>query len=98
MTKKDNVKALADLYHVYGNEDSIEGIGDCLGLVCHAHIAQPVERVFPSDNDEDNIKNIYKNFFDSLKRCGCETCSIEARTDDFANDIFDSVKVLKSLI
>ena len=98
MSQKDNIKALADLYHVYGNEDSIEGIGDCKGMVCHAHIAQPVERVYPSDTDEDNVKTIYKNFFDSLKKCGCETCSIEARTDDFANDIFNSIKLLKSLI
>ncbi len=98
MSGRDNVKGLADLYHVYGNDDSIEDIATFKGQVCHAHIAEPVERVYPLSSDSADIKNIYKNFFASLKECGCETCSIEARTDDFNKDVFDSIKVLKSLI
>ncbi len=98
MSGKNNVKGLADLYHVYGNNDSVEGIAEFKGQVCHAHIAEPVERTYPSNSDTDAIKSIYKNFFDSLNKCGCETCSIEARTDDFEKDIFDSIKLLKDLI
>ena len=41
---------------------------------------------------------VYKRFFNTLELCGCETCSIEARTDDFKSDIFDAVNILKSLI
>lgn len=97
MSKSDNVKGLADLYHVYGNSDSIEGIADFKGEICHAHIAQPDMRTYPSLSDGDEIKSIYKAFFASLKASGCDTCSIEARTDDFCGEIADAVKVLKSI-
>ncbi len=98
MSGKDNVKALADLYHVYGNDDSVEGIAEFKGQVCHAHIAEPVGRLYPSTSDSVIVKDIYKKFFVSLKVCGCETCSIEAHTDDFGKDVFDSIRVLKDLI
>ncbi len=98
MSNSSNVFGLADLYHVYGNDDSIEGIADYKGEVKHAHIAEPINRAYPSLSDNDEIKTIYKNFFDALKSAGCETCSIEARTDDFNNDIISAVKVLKEII
>ena len=94
----ENVFGLADLYHVYGNEDNIEGIAEFKGEVCHAHIAEPVKRRYPSTADSDDIKEIYKSFFKALETAGCDTCSVEARTDDFDTDIFDAVKVIKSLI
>ena len=46
----------------------------------------------------DEIKGIYKGFLDALKAAGCETCSIEARTDDFKTDIADALAILKTLI
>lgn len=94
----ENVFGLADLYHVYGNEDNIEGIAEFKGEVCHAHIAEPVNRRYPSTADSDDIKGIYKSFFKALETAGCDTCSVEARTDDFDTDIFDAVKVIKNLI
>ncbi len=94
----DNVFGLADLYHVYGNEDNIAGIAEFKGEVCHAHIAEPVNRTYPSTSDGDDIKEIYKSFFNALNIAGCETCSVEARTDDFSTDISDAIKVIKSLI
>ena len=98
MCGKNNVKTLADLYHVYGNEDSVDYISQCYGKVFHAHIAHPVTRNYPSINDEDEVKAIYRKFFDALKSCGCNTCSIEARTDDFSKDIVDAIKLIKDLI
>lgn len=94
----DNVFGLADLYHVYGNNDSIAGIAEFKNDVHHSHIAEPVKRTYPSTKDGDDIKDIYKSFFNALKMAGCETCSVEARTDDFDTDIEDAVKVIKSLI
>ncbi len=98
MSRSDNVAGLADLYHVYGNNDSIEGIGEFKGELLHAHIAEPEKRVYPSLNDSEEIIGIYKSFFDSLKKAGCETCSVEARTDDFATDIADALAILKTLV
>lgn len=98
MSGKKNVAGLADLYHVYGNNDNIEGIGEFKGVLLHSHIAEPEKRVYPSTKDSNEIINIYKKFFASLKKAECETCSVEARTDDFANDIADALEILKSLV
>ncbi len=97
LSGKNNVFGLADLYHVYGNEDSIESIKDFKGLVRHSHIAEPVKRIYPSQNDNSEIKAIYKDFLDALKLAGCETCSIEAHTDDFAGEIGATISLLKSV-
>ncbi len=93
-----NVGGLADLYHVCGNNDSIEGIADFKGALLHAHIAEPVNRRYPSVKDGDEIIEIYKSFFDSLEKAGCKTCSVEARTDDFKNDIVGALEIIKTLV
>lgn len=97
LSGKDNVFGLADLYHVYGNDDSIDGIRDLKGLVRHSHIAEPVQRVYPKQGDSVEIKEIYKSFFDALKAAGCESCSVEARTDDFTGEISETISLLKSV-
>lgn len=93
-----SVGGLADLYHVYGNGDSIEGIGDFKGEIFHSHIAEPVNRTYPSAKDGAEVLDMYKNFFDSLKKAGCDTCSVEARTEDFSNDIVNAIAILKKLV
>ncbi len=97
MSKK-NVAGLADLYHVYGNNDSIEGISEFKGELLHSHIAEPEKRVYPSTKDNEEIIGIYKNFFNALKNAGCETCSIEAHTDNFKTDVADALAILKTLV
>lgn len=98
ISQSKNVAGLADLYHVYGNNDSIEGIAEFKGELLHSHIAEPVKRAYPSAKDSKEIVGIYKSFFDALKKAGCETCSVEARTDDFKTDIADALAILKTLI
>ena len=98
MSGKTNVAGLADLYHVYGNNDSIEGIGEFKGELLHSHIAEPEKRIYPSTKDSEEIIAVYKKFFVALKEAGCETCSVEAHTDDFANDISDALAILKTLV
>ena len=98
MSGKNNVAGLADLYHVFGNNDSIDGIGAFKGILLHSHIAEPEKRVYPSAKDSKEVIAIYQKFFDVLKKVGCETCSVEARTDDFKTDIADALAILKTLI
>lgn len=98
MSGKKNVAGLADLYHVYGNNDSIEGIGEFKGELLHSHIAEPEKRLYPSTKDSEDVIATYKKFFSALKQAGCETCSVEARTDDFANNIADALAFLKTLV
>ena len=98
MSGKKNVAGLADLYHVYGNNDRIEDIGKFNGMLLHSHIAEPEKRVYPSAEDSENVINIYKKFLGAVKLAGCETCSVEAHTDDFKTDIADALAILKTLV
>ena len=56
MSGKKNVAGLADLYHVYGNNDSIKGISEFKGELLHSHIAEPEKRIYPST--KDNVYNL----------------------------------------
>ena len=94
----DHIYGLADLFHVCNNNDDIDGIGDFIGKVKHAHIAEPQSRIFPNRNADIGVNDIYKRFFTALKKAGCETCSIEARTDDFFADLRVAVEVLKEVL
>lgn len=95
--KVDNVFTLADLYHVYGNDDSVSGIINFKGKIKHAHVAQPVSRSFPCESDDETVIYIYKEFIRALSLAGCDTCSIEARTEDFNKDVFSAINLLKTL-
>ena len=88
-----NVFGLVDLYHVVKSGDSVDRIRDLKGLIGHAHIAEPAERVFPLNPDEFD----YKSFVDVLEFVGCPRCSVEARNNDFATESVSAMKLLKSL-
>lgn len=93
----NHVYGLADLFHVCNNNDDIDGIGDFVGKIKHAHIAEPETRIFPNKNADDSVNDIYKRFFVALKKSGCETLTIEARTDDFCKDLIEAIEVLDGL-
>ncbi len=93
----NHIYGLADLFHVCNNNDDIDGIGEFIGKIKHAHIAEPETRIFPNKNADDSVNEIYKRFFIALKKVGCETLTIEARTDDFCNDLVEAIEVLDGL-
>jgi sugar phosphate isomerase/epimerase len=93
----NRVYGLADLFHVYNNKDDIDGIGDFVGKIKHAHIAEPETRIFPNKNADNGVNEIYKSFISALKKAGCETLTIEARTDDFFKDLPEAIEVLDGL-
>lgn len=94
----DNVFGLADLYHVHGNNDNLDDMKRFNGLVRHCHIAEPEKRTYPSlSNDSDGVKEFYKKFLDVMALIGCETCSVEAHTDDFGADVADAISLLRTL-
>lgn len=76
------VKTLADLYHMYLEDDSMEALAATKGKIIHAHIANPVERRFPKPGDGFD----FAPFLGALKSAGCPRCSVEAGCDDFAAD------------
>ena len=93
----NHVYGLADLFHVHNNKDDIDGIGDFVGKIKHAHIAEPETRIFPNKKADVSVNEIYKRFINALEKAGCETLTIEARTDDFCKDLVEAIEVLDGL-
>lgn len=97
-TGKDNIKGLADLYHMQQCADTNEDILMLVGSIVHAHISNPVhkfgkKRVYPTSTEEFD----YKSFVDALEKIGCERVSVEAAVIDFSVDAPAAAKLLKSL-
>lgn len=76
------VKTLADLYHMYLENDSMEALAATKKKIIHAHIANPVKRRFPQPGDGFD----FAPFLKALQSAGCPRCSVEAGCDDFAAD------------
>lgn len=88
-----NVGGLVDLYHVVQIGERVNNIRDLKGNLFHSHIAEPTNRVFPSDPSEYD----YKAFLDALEYAECPRCSVEARNNGFAEDSVRAMQVLKNL-
>lgn len=93
----DHIYGLADLFHVCNNKDDVDGIANFAGKIKHAHIAEPETRIFPNKNADSSVNEIYKRFISALEKAGCETLTIEARTDDFRKDVVEAIEVLDGL-
>ncbi len=89
----DNIKTLADLYHVYLENDQMKDIASLKGKIIHAHIANPVGRCYPKPGDGFD----YAPFMNALNEAGCTRCSVEAGTKDFAKEAPLALAVLKAL-
>ncbi len=94
------VKVLADVAHMYVQNESMESILEYKGWVVHAHTSNPdpdekldCKRIYPTAND----KFSQASFVESLKAIGVEHCSIEANVIDFESDAKNAYEVLKSL-
>lgn len=94
----NHVYGLADLFHVYNNNDSIDGIGEFKGKIKHAHVAEIESRIYPNKKADQKVYDVYKRFFKALKQAGCETCTIEARTDDIRLDLPEAIEVIKQYL
>ncbi len=95
----DHIGVLGDLYHMAAGSDAVSNIKDLKDSFKHAHISYPYrndedrggwKRKYPLDADEYN----YKQFIDALKYVGCESCSIEAGTDNFKAEAEKAIEVL----
>ncbi len=98
LADRENVKGLADLFHMEQCGDTAADLRLLSGAIHHAHISNPVgregkKRIYPASADEFD----YKSFLDALEYGGCERCSIEADVIDFSVDAPAAIKVLRSL-
>ena len=97
MAKRVNrkpVKALADLYHVWQEDEPMQNILDAAEWLAHVHIAEPVKRSYPGNDDFD-----FTDFFTALKKAGYDgRVSCECKFDNFETDIETALRTMKSYI
>ncbi len=94
------VKVLADVAHMYAQNESMETILDYKEWLVHAHTSNPdpdkalnCKRIYPKAGDGFS----QSSFVEPLKAAGVEYCSIEANIIDFESDARDAYEVLKDL-
>lgn len=94
------VKVLADVAHMYVQNESMESLLEHKGWVVHAHTSNPApdetldcKRIYPVAGDEFS----QASFIEPLKAIGVEYCSIEANVIDFESDARNAYEVLKNL-
>ncbi len=94
------IKVLADVKHMYEQNEDFKLIYDYKGWIIHAHTSNPdpapetgKKRIYPKEGDGFN----QADFIEPLKAIGVETCSIEADVIDFQVDAKNAIEVLKKL-
>lgn len=87
------IASLADLYHMFAeNEKPGELIG-LSGKIRHSHIAEVKNRSYPKLSDSYD----YSEFIRVMERTGCERCSVEGRSDDFEKDALEAMELFRSI-
>lgn len=91
---RNGIKALADLYHVYQEEEPMQNIVDAAEWLAHVHIAEPVKRSYPGNDDFD-----FTDFFTALRQAGYNgRVSCECKFDNFDEDIETALKTMKAYV
>ena len=94
------VKVLADVAHMFVQNEAVESLLDYKGWIVHAHTSNPdpdpslgKKRIYP------RIGDVFpqESFVNALEAVGVEHCSIEADVLDFEADARDAYEVLKEL-
>lgn len=98
LADNESISTLGDIYHMIGEGDTYDDVKQLKGCLKHCHISNPnskqgLKRDFPLDESEFD----YKGFIDAMAYAGCETCSIEAQTNDFEADTLAAGAFLKTL-
>lgn len=97
MAKRVNrpaVKALADLYHIWQENEPMQNILDAAEWLAHVHIAEPIKRSYPGNDDFD-----FTDFFTALKKAGYDgRVSCECKFDNFETDIEAALRTMKSYV
>ena len=97
MAKRVNrkgIKALADLYHMWQENEPLQNVVDASNWLAHVHIAEPVKRSYPGNDDYD-----FTDFFDALKKAGYNgRISCECKFDNFHTDAETALKTMKNYI
>jgi len=97
MAKRVNrkgVRVLADLYHVWQEQEPLSNIVNAGDWLAHVHIAEPVKRKYPGNDDFD-----FSDFFKALKNAGYDgRVSCECGFDNFERDVKVTLDTLRRYI
>ena len=97
MAKRVNrpgIKALADLYHIWQEEEPMQNIIAAAEWLAHVHIAEPVKRSYPGNDDFD-----FTEFFAALQKAGYNgRVSCECKFDNFDENIEVALKTMKAYV
>ena len=85
---RKGIKALADLYHIWQENEPMQNIIDAGPWLAHIHIAEPVKRSYPGNDDFD-----FTVFFNALKDANYNgRISCECKFDNFNSDVETAFK------
>lgn len=92
---RDNVKLLADYYHMAWESEATSHVEECGDALRHVHFAEPEGRVFPREKKEE-----YTAFLQSLKNIGYEgrisfECGIREQGNDLVAEAVSALPVLR---
>lgn len=94
------IKVLADVAHMFYQNESMDKLLRYKGWIVHAHTSNPdpapeldKKRIYPKAGDKFN----QADFIEPLKAIGVEHCSIEADVLDFPADAAGAYEVLRGL-
>ncbi len=97
MAKRVNrkgIKALADLYHVWQENEPVQNIVDAAEWLAHVHIAEPVKRSYPGNDAFD-----FTDFFRALQKAGYDgRVSCECKFNNFDTDIESALQTMKKYV
>ena len=91
---RKGIKALADLYHIWQENEPMQNIIDAGPWLAHIHIAEPVKRSYPGNDDFD-----FTVFFNALKDANYNgRISCECKFDNFNSDVETALKTMKKYL
>ena len=91
---RSGIQVLADLYHIWQESEPMSNIADAAEWLAHVHIAEPVKRSYPGNDNFD-----FSDFFSALKSAGYKgRVSCECRFDDFDQDVETALHTMKSYL
>ena len=87
-----NLKVLADVFHMYLEDESLDVIGACGDMLRHVHISDPVKRTPPEDCE------YLRETADALRKAGYTgRVSIEAGFSDFVSQVQQAQPLMREL-
>lgn len=89
-----NVKILADIFHMYVENEDFSVVQETVDKMCHVHINNPLTRTCPTREENKYIRA----FAEALTNAGyTKTVTIESAYDDFTKNISDAIIYLKEV-